>query len=441
MTEQDLMEVFGKYGPLASVKVMWPRTDEERARNRNCGFVAFMSRKDGERALRRINGREIMGFEMKLGWGKAVPIPHHPVYIPEPLVKLTMPPPPSGLPFNAQPASCDVDKVTAGMVNASNIDDPEIQGILSRSMIKVIVPTDKNTLALIHRMVEFVVNEGPMFEAMIMNKELQNANFRFLFDNTSPAHVYYRWRLYSVLQGDQQNRWNVQDFKMFEGGSIWRPPVVNLWSHGVPDEVLNLSPERERPERQDKRSKEKMREVKKGTLSDTQRDKLEDMMRNLTPERSKIADAMIYCIDHAEAADEITECIMESLTIIETPLFKKLARLYLISDLLHNCIVKVANASLFRMAFQTRLECICKGLHDAFNAIEGRMKAEQFRQRVMNVFRVWEDWAIYSDQILSSLQNIFLGLVPKVGIILTLHCLWPFVILLCIRSLSSCSSD
>lgn len=39
---------------------------------------------------------------MKLGWGKAVPIPPHPVYIPPAMMELTMPPPPSGLPFNAQ---------------------------------------------------------------------------------------------------------------------------------------------------------------------------------------------------------------------------------------------------------------------------------------------------------------------------------------------------
>ena len=42
-----------------------------------------------------------MDFEMKLGWGKAVPIPPHPVYIPPSLAELTLPPPPTGLPFNA----------------------------------------------------------------------------------------------------------------------------------------------------------------------------------------------------------------------------------------------------------------------------------------------------------------------------------------------------
>lgn len=59
ITEQQLMEIFGKYGPLASIKIMWPRSDEEKARQRNCGFVAFMSRKDGERALKNLNGERI----------------------------------------------------------------------------------------------------------------------------------------------------------------------------------------------------------------------------------------------------------------------------------------------------------------------------------------------------------------------------------------------
>lgn len=56
MNEEMLCQEFGRYGPLASVKIMWPRTDEERARERNCGFVAFMNRRDAERALKHLNG-------------------------------------------------------------------------------------------------------------------------------------------------------------------------------------------------------------------------------------------------------------------------------------------------------------------------------------------------------------------------------------------------
>lgn len=48
-------------------------------------------------------GKTVMGFEMKLGWGKAVRIPPQPLYTPVGVLKPTAPPPPSGLPFNAQP--------------------------------------------------------------------------------------------------------------------------------------------------------------------------------------------------------------------------------------------------------------------------------------------------------------------------------------------------
>lgn len=38
----------------------------------------------------------------------------------------------------------------------------------------------RNLVMLIHRMVEFVIREGPMFEAMIMNRELNNPMFRYI---------------------------------------------------------------------------------------------------------------------------------------------------------------------------------------------------------------------------------------------------------------------
>jgi U2-associated protein SR140 len=35
---------------------MWPRTDEERRRQRNCGFVAFMKRADAQAANDEMQG-------------------------------------------------------------------------------------------------------------------------------------------------------------------------------------------------------------------------------------------------------------------------------------------------------------------------------------------------------------------------------------------------
>ena len=42
--EEILKKEFGRFGPIASVKVMWPRDEEQRRKQRNCGFVAYMVR-------------------------------------------------------------------------------------------------------------------------------------------------------------------------------------------------------------------------------------------------------------------------------------------------------------------------------------------------------------------------------------------------------------
>lgn len=83
-----------------------------------------------------------------------------------------MPPPPSGLPFNALPVQEDKDTLPKSV--------EELNRILQRAIVKVVIPTDRNLLMLIHRTVEFVVREGPLIEAMIMNREINNPQFRYV---------------------------------------------------------------------------------------------------------------------------------------------------------------------------------------------------------------------------------------------------------------------
>lgn len=60
--ENFLLRTFGRFGPIASVKIMWPRTEEERRRQRNCGFVAFMNRGDAQAAKDEMQGFNIWLF-------------------------------------------------------------------------------------------------------------------------------------------------------------------------------------------------------------------------------------------------------------------------------------------------------------------------------------------------------------------------------------------
>ncbi|KAG7264560.1 hypothetical protein CRUP_019968 [Coryphaenoides rupestris] len=384
MNEEMLCQEFGRYGPLASVKIMWPRTDEERARERNCGFVAFMNRRDAERALKNLND-EVGG----------VPIPPHPIYIPPSMMEHTLPPPPSGLPFNAQPRERLKNPAAALLAPPKNKE--EFDKTLSHAIVKVVIPTERNLLSLIHRMIEFVVREGPMFEAMIMNREINNPMYRFLFENQSPAHVYYRWKLYTILQGEAPAKWRTEDFRMFKSGSLWRPPPLNPYLHGPYDEADD-------PEDEDDASK-------KGSLKEEERDKLEETLRALTPRKGDVAEAMLFCLTRADAAEEIVECITESLSILKTPLPKKIARLYLVSDVLYNSSAKVSNASYYRKFFESKAVSGLLRPHATYKSIQGHLQSENFKQRVMACFRAWEDWAVYPDPFLIKLQNIFLGLV------------------------------
>ncbi|CAN9501450.1 unnamed protein product [Ophioblennius macclurei] len=397
MNEEMLCKEFCRYGPLASVKIMWPRTDEERCRTSNRAFVAFMTRKDAERALAALDGKVIMGFEMKLGWGKPARIPPQPLYTPVGL--RTTPPPPSGLPFNAQPR----DRFRNDFTKPLGLSKTEFDKTLSEAVVKVVIPTERNLLFLIHRMIEFVVREGPVFEAMIMNKEKNNPEYRFLFENKSQHHVYYRWKLFSILQGESPTEWRTTDFRMFRGGSVWRPPILNSYSERADDGGA---------EGEDGVSAEE--EVKKGQLRTEHKQRLETLLKDLTPSREEIANAMLFCLDRADAAEEVVGHITDSFSLLQTPLQKKIARLYLVSDILHNSCAKVAGASYYRKYFETRLMQIFGDLNAAHKNIAARLQAELFKQKVMICFRAWEDWAIYPEPYLIHLQNIFLGF-AKVG--------------------------
>ncbi|CDQ77301.1 unnamed protein product [Oncorhynchus mykiss] len=120
---------------------------------------------------------------------------------------------------------------------------------------------------------------------------------------------------------------------------------------------------------------------------------------------------MLFCLERAEAAEEVVGSIAESLSLLQTPLQKKIARLYLVSDILYNSCAKVANASYYRKYFEAKLPQIFSDISDAYRNIQARLQAEQFKQKIMGCFRAWEDWAVYPESYLIQLQNIFLGLI------------------------------
>ncbi|KAI8368741.1 hypothetical protein BD560DRAFT_132429 [Blakeslea trispora] len=377
-TEAGLCQEFGKYGPIASVKIMWPRTQEEKDKGNNCGFVSFMTRTDAAEAIRGLDGKELHGFTLRVGWGKAVPLPATPFFVLD--KKVNPGQSKTGLPFNAHIY-------------------PGPPGVNSRPRAEVHVtkPVDVKLMRVMHRMIERVLVHGPLFEAMIMDRELHNPTFQFLFDNTSPEHIYYRWRLYSLSRGDTKSRWRDEPFQMFEGGPWWIPPELPLLDKETTEPMFDTDDELADQEN-----------VAKGNLGQIAKQRLGGLIREVTFQRGTIARAMSFAIDHSDAASEVVDVLCKSILIADIPFSVKLARLYLVSDILHNSSVHVSNAWKYRKEFEAHLPVIFDHFNSIYRSINARLKAEQVRKYISSVLSVWENWMIFPKYYTDQLSDIFL---------------------------------
>lgn len=387
--ENFLLRTFGRFGPIASVKIMWPRTEEERRRQRNCGFVAFMNRADAQAAKDEMEGVIVYEYELKIGWGKSVSLPSQALPAPPPghmairskegaTVILSGP---SGPPVTTVPG------LNSELVLTPNVPD-----------IMVVPPEDDHLRHVIDTMALCVLDGGCAFEQAIMERGRGNPLFSFLFELGSKEHTYYVWRLYSFAQGDTLQRWRTVPFIMITGSGRWIPPSLPTPKGADHEKEAGSTYAAGRSRRV---------EVER-TLTDAQRDEFEDMLRSLTLERTQIKEAMGFALDNADAAGEVVEVLTESLTLKETPIPAKVSRLMLVSDILHNSSAPVKNASAYRTKFEASLPDIMESFNDLYRSITGRITAEALKERVLKVLQVWADWFLFSDAYVNGLRATFL---------------------------------
>ncbi|PWA62026.1 CID domain-containing protein [Artemisia annua] len=256
---------------------------------------------------------------------------------------------------------------------------------------------DARLRKVIDKMALYVLDGGCAFEQAVMERVRGNPLFSFLFELGSKEHTYYVWRLYSFAQGDTMHRWRTEPFIMITGSGRWVPPAL----------PKDKSPENEETGATFAAGRSRRVETER-TLTDAQRDEFEDMLRALTLERIQIKEAMGFALDNADAAGEIVEVLTESLTLKETPIPTKVARLMLVSDILHNSSAPVKNASAYRTKFETNLPDILESFNDLYRSVTGRITAEALKERVMKVLQVWADWFLFSDAYVNGLRSTFL---------------------------------
>lgn len=311
VNEATLLAKFAEFGPVASVKIMWPRTEEEHARGRNCGFVAFMDRKNAESAQRSLNGSMLAGHEMRLEWSKAIsPMPAFPLML--------FSDPTTGIQRVCTLLGWPMTPELAMM--------PVSQAAPPPPTVFVKLPDDPRRLVVLNKVSRAIAAHGHQLEQVLMERKKNDPEFTFLFEADSPESIYYRWKVFSLLQGDSETRWRTAPFQMFVGGPWWAPPPIA-----------------ERPDKGRKKSRSGQT-----ILTATDADAFAEILRTLTISNSKICQAMGFCLDRAEAAEDVVELITESLTVTDVPIPLKIARLFLVSDVLHNSSAAVHNAFAFR---------------------------------------------------------------------------------------------
>ena len=92
---------------------------------------------------------------------------------------------------------------------------------------------------------------------------------------------------------------------------------------------------------------------------------------------------------------QIADIIIASLLVDGTAVPRKVARLHLICDILHNSAAPVSGAWKYRQEFQTRLPVVFDHLSTIYHSFPGRITAETFKKQILAVVEVWEDWIVF----------------------------------------------
>ena len=273
-TEEELTDAFRRFGDLYSVKIMWPRNNDERSRNRNTGFVCFMHRTDAEDAMDSLDSHDPFdtGRRLLLRWGKNV--------------KMNVKFGTGGVPTNLRKVK-DNYRNTSNTSKQSNIADHGTKTLevdrdksstsstsLSTSLrpsdnasasdvtpvllttaynpaihladsITVNIPSDPRRCEFITTVASFVSKDGSALEQKLIETHSLNRDYQFLTPHNNnnnnnddendnhdevrfEEHIFYRWRVYSFSQGDGYSSWRTDPFIMIEPhGRFWIPPPLN----------------------------------------------------------------------------------------------------------------------------------------------------------------------------------------------------------------------
>ncbi|EJD52558.1 hypothetical protein AURDEDRAFT_82199 [Auricularia subglabra TFB-10046 SS5] len=441
ITEATFGNFFSRHGPVGSVKIMWPRSDGGQGpgaditsarRTGLSGFVSFMKRKDAEDALRELDGFDWGGSVLRVGWSKAVPIAAKAAYdarggtqglgaptISHPLLhshshghdrrersRSRSRERDHSRRHHSRPSHSHSDSRSRSRSRTRHRSRSRSPRRRSRSRSRSPrrrsrshsrsrrhrsrshsrsrrrswrdrspsprpVEADAETESFMRMVVGMIKDHGQQFEAALREREAGKPQFAFLWDEMSPLYRMFR----RLLESDQQAHEAFND----DG------------SHSVYSTDSQEESEREHGGH-------------RGRLGPLARKRFEVMLRALTGNRGEIGRCMVFSLDHAEAAAEIADIIVSALLVDSTAVPRKVARLFLICDILHNSAAAVPFAWKYRQEFQARLGLVFDHLSTIYHSFPGRITAETFKKQITTVVDIWEDWIVFPPDFTAELR-------------------------------------
>eukprot|EP00913_Durusdinium_trenchii_P003919 g3628.t1 len=98
-------------------------------------------------------------------------------------------------------------------------------------------------------------------------------------------------------------------------------------------------------------------------------------------------ETMVFCLDKSEWAVEIAETITESLTIAETEIPLKVARLLVVSDILHNTTSSRPAAWTYRREFEKALPDIFEQFEIGLQRSESKLQVSQAKDQIVRLLK------------------------------------------------------
>ncbi|KAK4687331.1 hypothetical protein P7C73_g2781, partial [Tremellales sp. Uapishka_1] len=368
ITEESLGLFSAKLGPVATVKIMWPRGDEDssigavisssrRAKPGLSGFVSYMTRPHAEKAVRDLNGMDWGGSVLRVGWSKPVTKPAKALYDLSNAKRGRSSSPSRGNKSRRRRSSTSPSpssprrkraRSDSGSSSDSSPRPPKKQSAAEEWLAKVPL----NQAKLIQAVADKVQANGQAFEETLKTQYRDKAEFQFLIDEKIPAYHLYRRCL------DPNYR-------------VPNPPPADFEDEGYAS--LYSSDSAEDSERE---------HTTKGTLGRLARKRFVAILRAMSGKRVEIARGMEFAVTRAEAADEASS---------------------------------LPNVWKYRHAFETRLEPIFAHLasvYDRLNAYSGRISADVFKQQVGAVLAIWERWIVFHPDSTTMLRSLLDGVKP-----------------------------